>query len=609
MKSSSAKIPSTSIADRIAVLRAHMKSMGGDAMIVPRADEYQNEYPPLWAERLAWATGFTGSAGVAVIGLEKAIVMSDARYTIQLRQQCDPAIFTVANTAQMRVTQWLQDNMKAGQVVLYDPRLHSKQQIDAWHAALADTGILLQPLTDNPIDAAWDAEGGRPSLPDHLVAPFPERLAGRSAAEKRQMLADILRKEGQDATLMTAQDSIAWLLNIRGTDVPHTPLALSTLILHNDGQVTWFIPPHRIPDTLRQALGNAVTIRAPQEVDQVIAGLRGKTVRIGAGQCSMALFNTLVDADISVVAGPDLCLLPRACKTLAEQDAMRAAHIRDGVAMVTTLHWLDSQIAAGADLDEISIGAQFTAIRARVTEFRDTSFDPIVGFNANGAIIHYRAENDPASAAKVRGDGLLLIDSGAQYSDGTTDITRTVAVNTVTAQMRAAYTAVLRGHIALSMAVFPHGTTGLQLDALTRAPLWAAGLDYPHGTGHGVGCYLSVHEEAGQGISTRGAAPILPGMILSNEPGYYREGAFGIRIENLILCQTLDGAYDDGRARCGFETITLCPYDRRLIDIDALTAAEKDWLNAYHARVRATLGPLLPPDVAAWVVSQTEKLA
>lgn len=597
------------IAERVACVRGIVKSFGGHALIIPHEDEYQNENLPLWAERLAWLTGFTGSAGVAVIGLDKAIVLSDARYTIQLRQQCDPTIFETANSAQVKVVDWILQNIPQGGKVFYDPWLHTKAQIDGWAKALDGTNICLHPITPNPIDTLWNAEGSRPALPDAPVTLFPEHLAGRSSTDKRRAIAELLRKDGHHATLLTAQDSIAWLLNIRGGDVPQLPVALSYLLLRNGGGAVWFIPHTKVPQEVKDALGTEVAIRPLAGFAGYLREMQGQTIRIDPNQCSIAIYDMLMAADISVAAGPDLCLLPRACKTGAEQNAMRAAHIRDGVAMVTALHWLDTQIAAKVDINEIAIGAQLTATRARAPEFRDVSFDPIVGFNAHGAIIHYRAENDPQSAAKVTGDGLLLIDSGGQYLDGTTDITRTVAVNAVTDEMRMAYTAVLRGHIALSMAVFPQGTTGVQLDALTRAPLWAAGLDYPHGTGHGVGCYLSVHEAAAQGISPRGAAPILPGMILSNEPGYYREGAFGIRIENLILCQTLDGTYDDGRGKCGFETITLCPYDRRLIDGDALTAAEKDWLNAYHTRVRDTLTPLLSADVAVWLAAQTAPLA
>ncbi|MES2729256.1 MAG: aminopeptidase P family protein [Pseudomonadota bacterium] len=597
----------TTIADRVAALRQIVEQGGGDGFIVPHEDEYQNENLPLWAERLAWLTGFTGSAGVAVVLMDKAVVMSDARYTLQLPQQCDAAIFTTENSSKVGVATWLKQNAPTGAKIFYDAFLHSKAQIDALTRALDGTGIVLAALTPNPIDTVWDKEG-RPALPAAPVTLFPEILSGTSSRDKRAALATQLRADGHHATLLTAQDSVAWLLNIRGADVPQTPVALSYLLLRADGHAVWFIPPAKIPEDVRDALGDDVTIVPPDALAQHIADLRGQAVRIDSAQCSAAIFDMLIAQDISVVAGPDLCLLPRAIKTSAEQAAMRQAHIRDGVAMVKFLHWLDGQVAAKAKMDEVSIGAKLTTFRAQAAEFRDISFDPIVGFNGNGAIIHYRAENDPTNAAQVTGNGVLLIDSGAQYSDGTTDITRTLAINTVPDDIRASSTAVLRGHIALASAVFPQGTTGIQLDTLARAPLWRVGLDYPHGTGHGVGCYLSVHEAAGQGIHARGAAPILPGMILSNEPGYYREGAFGIRIENLILCQDVGRNYDDGRARCSFETITLCPYDRNMIVAADLTPAEIAWINAYHAQVRTKLTPFLDADQAAWLHAQTEAL-
>jgi Xaa-Pro aminopeptidase len=592
-------------ATKLAALRGILAREGVNGFIQPREDEYQNEYPPIWAERLAWLTGFTGSAGVGVILADKAVVMSDGRYQIQLRSQVDPLLYAVDDSTKIHPGEWLKREAPSGSVIGYDPKLVTPSQLYWFEDKLKGSGITLKALAANPVDEIWTEN--RPDLPQGKAELFPVSYAGKDSADKRVMIGDKIKELNADASLITAQDSIAWLLNVRGSDVPHTPLILSHMILHADGRADWFVPTAKIGPEVAQALGNTVTIKAPDELEGALKELSGKKVLFDGQRSSVWLQNTLVDAGVELIEQKDLCVWPKACKGEAEIKAMHAAHLRDGVAMVRFLHWLEGALHGGLPITEISAGDTLREYRAAAAEFRDTSFDSIVGFNAHGAIIHYRAENDPANAAAIKGDGMLLIDSGAQYTDGTTDITRTIRVGQASDEMRTAYTAVLKGHIALATAQFPQGTTGTQLDALVRAPLWALGLDYPHGTGHGVGCFLSVHEEAAS-ISPRGTEKVLPGMIISNEPGFYKEGAFGIRIENLILCRDTGDKMADGRARLVFDTLTLCPIDTSLIDVAMLSPAEKDWLNAYHRRVYDALAPHLAAEVKTWLSEATDAL-
>lgn len=580
--------------EKLSALRGVLKSNGVDGFIVPRTDEYQNEFVPECFERLAWLTGFTGSAGHAVILETSAAVFSDGRYTIQLRQQIDSALYEAGDSTRVTIPDWLGASAKTGSVIGYDPKLHTHKQLQVIATKLAEKNITLKALDKNPIDMIW---ADRPSEPLVPVEIFPEEFAGRSSAEKRVGIGQYIKDLGCKAAIISLPDSIAWLLNIRGKDVAHNPVALSYAVLHDDGQLEWFIASAKISPDIVRAIGNTVQIFPPDEIEKRIAALNdgdARPVLIDTQRSSEYFLQLLKKSGIAAVEGKDPCVIPKSVKTPEEQNAMRGAHIRDGAAVTKFLCWLSNN-AEGQS--EISIADKLEAFRKADPLYRDSSFETICGWAGNGAIVHYRAEEK--TAATISGAGLLLIDSGAQYADGTTDITRTVAVDAPTAEMKDRFTRVLKGHIALATARFPQGTTGAQLDSLARQALWQEGLDYAHGTGHGVGCYLSVHEEAAS-ISPRGNESVLPGMILSNEPGYYKENAYGIRIENLILCQQ-EAMAEDGRPLLYFETLTLAPIDLTLVDFDLLTPFERDWLGAYHKRVREVIGPMLNVDEHNWL--------
>lgn len=588
--------------DKLAKLRAQLKSHGVDGFIIPRTDEYQNEFVPECFERLAWLTGFTGSAGFAVVLPEIAGVLSDGRYTIQLRRQVDPQFFETGDSTRVTLADYLDGEAHAGQVIGYDPKLHSAKQIQTLEAKLKEKNIKLKALEINPIDEIWK---DRPAEPSAKVEIFPEAYAGRSSAEKRMALAQFIKDQGVKAAVITLPDSIAWLLNIRGSDVSHNPVALSYAVLHDDGRVDWFISKQKIGADIMRQVGNTVQVFEPEGIVSKIADLANDDIRpvmLDTQRSSKYFFDLLKKNNINIREDKDPCIVPKAVKTVQEQEAMIAAHVRDGAAVTKFLYWLSSN-AQGKT--EVEISDKLETFRRADSLHRDSSFETICGWAANGAIVHYRAEEK--TAATVKGDGLILIDSGAQYADGTTDITRTVAIGKVTAEMKDRFTRVLKGHIALAMARFPQGTTGAQLDSLARQALWQAGLDYAHGTGHGVGCYLSVHEEAAS-ISPRGTEPLLPGMIVSNEPGYYKEGEYGIRIENLILCLESGESTEDGRKLLKFETLTLAPIDLNVIDLNLLAPHERLWLNDYHRRVKEVLSPMLNADENAWMLMCTENI-
>lgn len=590
--------------DRLTALRAAMRAENIQAYIVPRSDEYLGEYVPDCADRLAWLTGFTGSAGNAVVLADKALVVSDGRYTLQLERQVDGALFQTGITPAVTLSGWLGNQLPEDAVVGYDPRTLTGPTL----AVLKDKGLNLKPVAGNLVDRVWT---DRPAPPHSPVVAFPESIAGRGSAAKRQgILADLVEeRKGRafQALVLNAPDSIAWLLNIRGGDVPHNPFALSSAVLYADGQLDWYIAADRLDGDVRASLGNAVRVVAPADLE---AGLRQLAATDGVvllddAQTPAWFRETLQAAGAVVDHVRDPCILPRACKTQAEQDGIRAAHLRDGVALAKFFAWLDREAEGGA-LSELDAVDRLARIRAESPEFRDTSFDTIAGWAGNGAIVHYRATAE--TSLRIAPPGLLLVDSGAQYPDGTTDVTRTIAVGPPSAAMRRHYTLVLKGHVALASAAFPQGTKGRDLDVLARQFLWADELDYAHGTGHGVGCYLSVHEN-GVGISSRAEDELRPGMLVSNEPGYYRADAYGIRIENLLLVRE-DGTIRDGglRKRLSFETVTLAPYDRRLIDYDLLTAIEIAWIDNYHGRVRSALSPLLESDDRQWLLAMTAPL-
>lgn len=588
-------------ADKLAALRAEIKRLGVHGFLVPRADEFMGEYVPARGERLAWITGFTGSAGMAAILENDAVATTDSRYDIQIRDQVDAALFERRVTnAGFGLTEWLRDHMQAGQVVGYDPRLHTPAQIAAMEAALKPKNITLKALGENPLDAVWTDQ---PDAPADPVEVFPEAIAGRSAQDKRESIGKAIAESGAEAAVITQPDSIAWLLNIRGNDVPHTPFALSYAIVHADGAVDWFIDKKKITPAVQAHIGNQVQVKDPATLEASLSALAGKAVQVDPDRSAIWFRQVLEAAGAKIVPHENPCVLPKACKTKEEQDAIRNAHLRDGVNVTKFLVWLDEEAAKGT-LTELDVVEKLEEFRTLDKGFRDTSFDTISGWAAHGAIVHYRATQE--SNVTITPPGILLLDSGAQYTEGTTDITRTIAIGAPTEEQKKAFTLVLRGHIGIAGTTFPEGARGVDLDVLARRPLWSEGMDYGHGTGHGVGCYLSVHEEGG-GLHSRAMRPFKPGMVVSNEPGYYKEGSFGIRIENLVLVREA-GKMEGGKARLAFETLTLVPIDRRLIKPEMMNDEEITWLNDYHAHVERELSPHLDAREQAWLKEATKPL-
>jgi Xaa-Pro aminopeptidase len=588
---------------RVALLREELAARGLEGFIVPRADEHQGEYVPPAGQRLAWLTGFTGSAGLAIVLAERAALFVDGRYTLQAAQQVDTALFEIHHLVDEPAGKWLGTALKPGMVVGYDPWLHTPHEVERFRVGAEKAGASLAAVETNPLDKVW---AGRPPAPLAPVVPHPDAFAGESAEAKRSRLGRALAEEGVAAAVLTMPESIAWLLNIRGGDVPHTPLPLSFAIFREDGSVTLFIDRRKLAPGLDRHLGNAVAIEPPEQLGPALEALAssGGRVQVDPGSAAAWVFDRLQQAGGRIYYATDPCLLPKACKNPVELSGTRAAHRRDGAAVTRFLAWL-AQEAPKGDLREIAASDRLETFRRAGEHFRDLSFPTISGAGSNGAIVHYRAM--PETEKRLEPGTLYLLDSGAQYLDGTTDITRTIAIGRPTAEMRDRFTRVLKGHIALATARFPKGTTGAQLDAFARRGLWQAGLDYDHGTGHGVGSYLSVHEGPQRISKAPNAQPMLPGMIVSNEPGYYKTGEYGIRIENLVVVQPWER---DGRERdmlC-FETLTLAPIDRALIDLDLLEEEEIAWLDAYHARVRAEIGPLVDPDTARWLGAATAPL-
>lgn len=581
--------------DRLSALRAALQSHDVDGFIVPRADEYQGEYAAAYAERLGWLTGFTGSAGQAIILADKAVVLTDGRYTIQVTQQVDAGLFEVGNSVKISTGQWLIDHAKGGDIIGYDPWLHTPEQIRKIEEALENKNIELKALGRNLVDEIWK---DRPSPPMAPVEIFPEEFSGLSAGDKRMQIAAKLSAAKIDAAVLTLPDSIAWLLNIRGGDLDYVPVVLSYAVINDKGLVTWFVAAEKITPEIRKYLGSAVEIKDPSEIEKYIDGLAVQAKKSGHilgldFKRAPVWFKRRIEMQAARIKDfKDPCIAPKACKTQAEQAAIRAAHIRDGVALAGFLAWLEGEASKGK-LTEISVAEKLEEFRRKDSSYHGPSFATIAGFGPNGAIVHYRASE--GSNAAIVPPGLLLLDSGGQYSNGTTDITRTIAIGKPGEDMCRNFTLVLKGHIAVARAQFPEGTVGAQIDALARQPLWQEGLDYAHGTGHGVGCYLSVHEEAAS-LSSRGQEALKPGMLISNEPGYYKEGQYGIRIENLVVVQT-----PDDNDMLHFETISLAPIDRRLIIKDRLTPDELQWLNAYHQTVFGTLESLVDKTTRAWL--------
>lgn len=584
--------------DRLAALRAALAEKGLHGFIVPHADEQQLEYQPACAARLAWLTGFTGSAGAAVVLQDRAAVFADGRYTTQVRDQVASPPWDIEHLHENPPATWIGSNLPAGAVLGYDPRVHTPREVKAFREAVARAQGTLVEVDANPIDALWV---DRPPAPAGPAVPHPEAFAGESSASKRARVADALREARCDAAVISAPDALAWLFNIRGDDVPMVPVALGWAIIRSDTTATVYMSPGKVAG-VRDWL--AAEVRDPSELEAGLRALAGLRVRVDEASASEWVNATLLSVGAQPDVGRDPCALPRACKNATELAGMRAAHTRDGVAVARFLRWLSEQDVS--TLDEWTVARRIDAFRAEGERYRSPSFTTISGFGPNGAIVHYSV--DQAASRPFEADNLYLFDSGVQYVDGTTDTTRTVAIGAPSDRMRRRYTQVLKGHLALTNARFPAGVTGPQLDGLARQFLWADGVDYDHGTGHGVGCYLSVHEGP-HSISKRvNTVPLEPGMIVSNEPGYYEPGAYGIRIENLLEVVEIRPKQEGQRQLLGFVPLTLIPYDRALIDVGLLTADERACVDAYHTRVRDTVGPLLDGADRAWLDAATAPL-
>ena len=590
------------VAPRLAALRTELVKRGLDGFVVPHSDEHQGEYLPACAERLAWLTSFTGSAGAAVVLKDKAAVFVDGRYTLQVRAQTDTSLFEPRDLVAEGPQGWIPDHLPQGAKLGFDPWLSTAQAVAGLRQAAERAGGTLITCDSNPIDAVWT---DRPSPPMERAVPHALNLAGEESRAKRSRVAASLQKSHADAAILTLCDSICWLFNIRGSDVPHTPFVLAFAILHADGSADLFLDENKRSDGLAAHLGDGVRLESTSVFAAALDVLKGKTVIADPATAAAAIFDQLNKAGAKVKPAPDPCQLPKACKNPLELEGTRKAHIRDGAALSRFLCWFAREAPNGA-LTEIAAAQALEGFRRATNYLSDLSFDSISGAGANGAIVHYRVTR--STNAPIQNNQMFLIDSGAQYPDGTTDVTRTVIVGAPTAEMRDRFTRVLKGHIALATVRFPQGTIGMQLDGFARRPLWEAGLDYDHGTGHGVGSYLSVHEGP-QNISKRPVnQPLLPGMICSNEPGFYKAGEYGIRIENLVVVTEPKAMPDGERAMMGFETITLAPIDLNLVEPGLLTDGERTWLNAYHARVLETLRPLLDEEARAWLEQATRAI-
>ena len=593
----------TSAESRLAALRAELARQGLDGFVVPISDEHMSEYVGTYAQRLAWLTGFLGSAGTAVVLKDRAAIFVDGRYTLQVRDEVDGRLYDYESVPQTSPAKWLAEHAGAGAKIGYDGWLHGKRWADAAGKALAEKGASLVAVDANPVDAIW-ADRPEPSAAPALV--HPAGLAGQESAAKRRAVADWLKEKGLGSVVVSALDSIAWLFNIRGSDVARTPVALAFAVVRADASADLFLAPEKVTDALRAHLGPEVTVRPREGFADALRALTGK-VAVDPDRSVAAIFAALARAE--VVELPDPTVLPKATKNPVEIAGHRAAQARDGAAMVRFLHWLSVEGPKGG-LTELSAAERLHAFRRDTGELVDLSFDTISGAGPNGAIVHYRVSDETNRA--IRPGSVYLLDSGGQYPDGTTDITRTVWIgpDEPLPEVTDRFTRVLKGHSALARATFPEGTFGSQLDSLARQFLWHAGLDYAHGTGHGVGSFLSVHEGPQRIARNTGTAEqaLLPGMIVSNEPGYYKAGEYGIRLENLVLVEERGIEGGEG-AFLGFETLTLVPFERRLLSPAILEPGEIAWWNAYHARVREVVAPLVEGEARAWLEEQCAPLA
>jgi len=590
-------------ADRLTDLRAELKRRDLDGFVVPRADEHQGEYVPRRSQRLAWLTGFGGSAGLAVVLTDRAAIFVDGRYTLAVRAEVDTDAFVPHQVPEQSPEAWIAENLPRGGKLGFDPWLQTVDGYERFARACQRAGGAFVPVESNPVDAVWR---DRPPAPLAPVLPHPVEYAGETSEAKRSRIAAAIAAKGADVALITAPDSIAWLLNVRGGDVPRTPFALGFALLHTDGHVDLYMDRRKVPDRTLAWLGNAVTVAPPDELGSALdmLGKMAKRVLIESATAPYWAATRLQAAGVAIVRDVDPVALPKACKNGVELEGIRQAHRRDGAAVSRFLGWLDRESKSGK-LREIEVSDRLQALRQETGKLRDLSFDTISGAGPNGAIVHYRASG--ATERTLEPGNLYLVDSGGQYRDGTTDITRTVAIGTPSAEMRDRFTRVLKGHIALAMARFPAGTTGSQLDTLARYALWQVGLDYDHGTGHGVGAYLSVHEGPQRISKIPNAVALQPGMIVSNEPGYYKPGAYGIRIENLLAVREV-GIEGADRRYLDFETLTLAPIDLACIEPTLLTEAERLWLNDYHRRVREAVAPQVDDATRPWLMEATRPL-
>jgi Xaa-Pro aminopeptidase len=589
---------------RVAALRTELARRGLTGFIIPRSDRHQNEYVPASEERLAWLTGFTGSAGAAIVLMERAVLFVDGRYTLQVREQVDTSLFTIEHLVETPPDRWIETNLTSADRLGYDPWLHTVESAERLAKACAAAGATLVALEPDLIDAIWS---DRPAPPLGAVMLHDLRFAGEAAEDKLARIRAELVKLRADALVVSDPHAVAWAFNIRGADVAHTPLPLAFAVIPQAGRPALFVDGRKLSNDVRDRLEGLADIREPADFVQALAALgqARKTVRLDQATAADALARLVTSHGGKIARGMCPIALMKAIKNPAEISGARAAHVRDGVAVTRFLAWFDREAARSA-LTEIDAVAALESFRRDSGLLKDISFPTISGAGPDGAIVHYRVTSKTNRG--IAPGELFLIDSGGQYQDGTTDITRTVAVGTPTAEMCERFTQVLKGHIAIARAVFPDGTTGAQLDSFARQFLWTQGLDFDHGTGHGVGSYLSVHEGPAR-ISKLGTTALRRGMILSNEPGYYKAGAYGIRIENLVLVVEAAAVPGAEKPLNAFETLTLAPIDRRLVVADMLTPDEMDWLDGYHARVAQTLSPLVDDETRAWLAAATRPLA
>ena len=589
---------------RVSALREELVQQNITGFIIPHADEYQNEYTPESAERLRWITGFSGSAGIAVVLDSCGAIFVDGRYVLQVKNEVNPDSFVAYHSAETSMLDWLTSVLNPGSRLGYDPWLHTPYEVEKLRAVCQKAQASLIACEHNPVDRVWTDQ---PPIPCTPMVIHPLRFAGKDSADKRAELVQKLKDDHVDAIVVTAQDSLAWLFNIRGRDVAYTPLSLCLAIVDVEGSAQLFADSRKITEEVREHLGHRTSIRSSKEFDHELKKLGNRQARVlcDPERSASWIFQRLAEYGAKAVYGDDPCAISKACKNQSEIRGMQDAHIRDGAALCTFLAWLHRE-SPGGHLTELDAAEYLETCRRRNDLWQDLSFPTISGSGSNGAIVHYRST--PETNARLEPGTLYLVDSGAQYLDGTTDVTRTIGIGTPTAEHRDRYTRVLKGHMALAMARFPKGTSGSQLDALARKPLWDVGLDYDHGTGHGVGSYLGVHEGPQRIAKKGGSVALQQGMIVSNEPGYYKAGEYGIRIENLVLVVACSDVLKPERDLLSFETLTLAPFDPALIDRSLLLEEEIAWINAYHARVFDIIQSLVDVKTREWLHDVTRPL-